>query len=66
MDGFELVRLLKADMQSGLLQRGLCIANTGFVDLETKLRCVSEGMDFYLSKPIRIKELVNFINSVFK
>ena len=66
MDGFELVRKLKTDMKHSKLPRGLCIANTGFVDLDTKLRCVQEGMDFYLSKPIKIKDLEDYMSSVFR
>jgi CheY-like chemotaxis protein len=49
--------MLKMEMNSGILQKGICIANTAFVDIDTKIRCHKEGMDFYLSKPIRIKEL---------
>lgn len=61
MDGLETVKHLKASMNSGKIQRGICIANTGFVDLETKLKCFKEGMDFYISKPIIIKELDEFL-----
>ena len=66
MDGIETVKRLKAMMNIGNIQRGICIANTGFVDLETKLRCYNEGMDFYISKPINIKELENFLINIFK
>ena len=66
MDGIETVQRLKALMNHGEIQRGICIANTGFVDLETKLRCYNGGMDFYISKPIIIKELEYFLENVFK
>jgi CheY-like chemotaxis protein len=63
MDGLETVVRLKEMMNSGLIDRGLCIANTGYVDLKTKLECYEKGMDFYISKPIDRAELHDFLKS---
>lgn len=52
MDGLKTVRILKDGMDEGTIDLGICIANTGFVDLDTKMKCFEAGMDFYISKPI--------------
>lgn len=48
-------------MNCNVIERGVCIANTGFVDLNTKLSCYEKGMDFYISKPIDRSELYEFL-----
>ncbi len=62
MDGFETVANLKRLMKEDVIRRGICIAVTGFVDLNTKIKCFELGMDFYISKPVKIKDLEAFIN----
>ncbi len=49
-------------MNEQVIRRGICIAVTGFVDLNTKVKCFELGMDFYMSKPVKIKDLEAFIN----
>jgi CheY-like chemotaxis protein len=44
-------------MEEGIINPGLCVANTGFVDLETKMKCFDSGMDYYISKPINKSDL---------
>jgi CheY-like chemotaxis protein len=66
MDGLKTVSILKAEMEQGTIDYGICIANTGFVDLETKMKCFEMGMDFYISKPIKRLDLHDYINSKFK
>jgi CheY-like chemotaxis protein len=61
MDGFETVVRLKEMMRAGMVDRGLCIANTGYVDLQTKMECYEKGMDFYITKPIDRAELYGFL-----
>jgi CheY-like chemotaxis protein len=65
MDGFETVKKLKKLMKNGEIRKGICIAVTGFVDLNTKIKCFEFGMDFYLSKPVKIKDLQAFIDKTF-
>lgn len=36
MNGFDAVKIIKNKIKAGLIPRGLCIANTGYSDLETK------------------------------
>jgi DNA-binding response OmpR family regulator len=52
-------------MKNGEIRKGICIAVTGFVDLNTKIKCFEFGMDFYLSKPVKIKDLQAFIDKTF-
>ena len=65
MDGYDTIRNIKSMMRSGKVGKGIFIANTGFVDLETKSRCEAEGFNLYLSKPVRIKELEKYLNETF-
>lgn len=66
MDGLKTVSLLKKEMNEGLIDFGICIANTGFVDLDTKIKCFDAGMDFYISKPINRQELHDYLAKKFK
>jgi CheY-like chemotaxis protein len=52
-------------MASGLLPKALCIANTGYADLETKQQAIAAGMDFYLTKPFEIKLLEEYLKAKF-
>ena len=61
MDGPKTVSILKEEMDDGLIDFGICIANTGFVDLDTKIKCFEAGMDFYISKPINRHELHEYL-----
>ena len=62
MDGFETITHLKRLMNDKQIRKGICIAVTGFVDLNTKIKCFELGMDYYISKPVKIRELETFIN----
>lgn len=66
MDGFETVRELKRRMRDNLIPKGLCIANTGYADLDTKQRSLNAGMDFYLTKPVKINELERYLRDKFR
>jgi CheY-like chemotaxis protein len=52
-------------MQFGLIPKALCIANTGYADLETKRLAIAAGMDFYLTKPFEIKILEDYLKTKF-
>lgn len=65
MDGYDTIRNIKLLMKTGRVGKGIFIANTGFVDLETKSRCEDEGFNLYLSKPVKIKELEKYLNETF-
>ncbi len=47
-------------MDRGIVEREICISNTWFVVLKTKLECYGKGMDFYISKPLNHEELYDF------
>ncbi len=59
--GFECTRLCREwQMESGRHQP--IIAVTGWAEKEDRDRCLSSGMDDYLSKPYQIKELMAMID----
>jgi len=49
----------------GELAKCYCIANTGYSDLETKIKCYSAGMDFFLTKPLEFTQLYELIMRLF-
>ncbi|CAK81173.1 unnamed protein product (macronuclear) [Paramecium tetraurelia] len=65
MDGFDTVKNLKKMMHDNLIPKGICIANTGYADLESKQQAINSGMDFYMIKPIQIKELQTYLKRKF-
>lgn len=52
MDGYKTVSNLKNLMVSNVIEKALCVANSGFCDLETRKKSFENGMDFFLSKPL--------------
>ncbi|CAD8210902.1 unnamed protein product [Paramecium octaurelia] len=65
MDGFNTVKELKRMMSQQIINKAFCIANTGFCDLETKLKSYESGMDYYLTKPLDQNELNSILNDIF-
>ncbi|CAD8210163.1 unnamed protein product [Paramecium pentaurelia] len=65
MDGFDTVKNLKKMMHDNQIPKGICIANTGYADLESKQKALNSGMDFYMIKPIQIKELEIYLKRKF-
>lgn len=39
-------------MKESIINKAWCVANTGFCDLETKMKSYESGMDFFLTKPL--------------
>ncbi|CAD8127100.1 unnamed protein product [Paramecium sonneborni] len=65
MDGFNTVKELKRMMNEQIINKAYCIANTGFCDLDTKLKSYESGMDYYLTKPLDQNELNQILNDIF-
>ena len=63
MDGFEATRQIRAIAKFSQLP---IIAVSGFAKLEDSQRCIDAGMNLFMAKPLRIKELVGNINSMVK
>ena len=63
MDGFEAARQIRAISEFSQLP---IIAVSGFARSEDSKRSIESGMDLFLVKPVRIKELVSSINSLLK
>ena len=63
MDGFEAARQIRAISE---LSQTPIIAVSGFARSEDSRRSIESGMDLFLVKPVRIKDLVKSINSLLK
>jgi len=64
MDGLEATRQLRdREMKQGMMSRQTVVAMTALVMEGDRERCLAAGMDGYLSKPIRQKELDQVLNS---
>jgi len=61
MDGLEAIRLIRAIPE---LKVTPIIAFSGFAMQEDSNRCIAAGADYFMSKPYRMKDLVNKIRSV--
>ncbi|CAD8122278.1 unnamed protein product [Paramecium sonneborni] len=65
LDGYKTVKELKNLMKQQIINKAWCIANTGFCDLDTKLKSYEAGMDYYLTKPLDQNELRSMLNVLF-
>ena len=63
MDGFEAAQQIRAITKFSQLP---IIAVSGFARSEDSRRSIESGMDLFLVKPVRIKDLVKSINSLLK
>lgn len=39
-------------MRESIINKAWCVANTGFCDLDTKIKSYDAGMDYFLTKPL--------------
>ena len=60
INGFEATRLLRADPRFAAIP---IIALTAFAMPSDRERCLKAGMDEYMSKPFRLKELAQMIEN---
>lgn len=63
VDGFELIRLLKAH---SLWQNIPIVAVTAMAMPGDKLRCLEAGADDYLSKPLELEQVITVVRSLIK
>jgi len=52
-----MVRELKESMKMNQIDRGFAIAMAGHIDINVKLECFRNGMDYYVSKPLDLMEV---------
>jgi CheY-like chemotaxis protein len=64
MSGLELIKIIKEMIRSEVIDKGFAIANTSYVDLNTKLECFRTGMDYFLGKPFDLIELAAIISYI--
>ncbi|CAD8203687.1 unnamed protein product [Paramecium octaurelia] len=55
--GIELVKFLKDEMKSGLIDKGFAIIISTFVDLNSKLDCFKNGADYFIAKPFDLIDI---------
>ncbi|CAK88364.1 unnamed protein product (macronuclear) [Paramecium tetraurelia] len=55
--GGEFVQQIKQMMQLGSMDKGFAIATATVVDLNSKLECFRNGMDYFISKPFDLIEI---------
>ncbi|CAD8064978.1 unnamed protein product [Paramecium primaurelia] len=61
MDGFQTIKIIKAQMKTEEIKKVYCIAIPGLSDLQTKQKCYENGMDYFMNKPINqnlLKEIL--------
>ncbi len=58
MDGLEAARIIRLSRPEGLR----IIAITAYAPEETRETCLEAGMDDYISKPLKMKELANLLS----
>jgi len=63
MDGFESTRLIRAFEMEKRLPRCTIIALTGLASAEAQLEAFASGIDLFLAKPVRLKELGQILAS---
>lgn len=63
MDGYEATQKIKLAMSTGQLPRTPIIAVTANAMKGDKERCIEAGMDGFMSKPIRVPELLDMLLS---
>ena len=65
MDGIQVMRLIRSH-ECEDVRKTLVVALTALAMEGDAERCLSAGADYYLSKPIKLKELLEFIRSKVK
>jgi CheY-like chemotaxis protein len=61
MSGLELIKAIRELIRTEIIDKSFFIANTSYVDLNTKLECFRNGMDYFLAKPFDLIELAAII-----
>lgn len=64
MDGISATVKIRDIERKQKLQRTFIVALTGVTSKEGRSRCLASGMDRYLSKPIRMKDLREVVEEV--
>lgn len=59
LDGWGLLRELRADDSTRSI---ICVAVTAFAANQDRQRALDAGFDAYISKPFRVKELIELVN----
>ena len=63
MDGLEATRRIRSFESSNKLEPAVIIALTGLGSQETQQAAFSSGVDLFLTKPVRLKELGDILTS---
>ena len=61
MDGIETTKLIRKKIQSGELNQMSIVSCSAYVDLKTKQKVFEAGVDEFITKPIKMKELLEIL-----
>ena len=64
LDGYETTRRIRSGEVAGIRANTPIVALTAYARPEDRARCLSVGMDGYVSKPVRVAELADALNGV--
>ncbi|CAD8151609.1 unnamed protein product [Paramecium octaurelia] len=64
MNGYEATEQIRLLESNNLLPKSYIIALTGYDDLKEKEKCQQKGFDAFVSKPIKIIDIISVINEV--
>ncbi|CAD8185077.1 unnamed protein product [Paramecium pentaurelia] len=64
MNGYEATEQIRLLETNNLLPKSYIIALTGYDDLKEKEKCQQKGFDAFVSKPIKIIDIISVINEV--
>ncbi|CAK85140.1 unnamed protein product (macronuclear) [Paramecium tetraurelia] len=63
MNGYEATEQIRI-MKDNLIEKSFIIALTGYDDLKEKEKCQQKGFDAFVSKPIKIIDIISVVNEV--
>ncbi|CAD8042982.1 unnamed protein product [Paramecium primaurelia] len=64
MNGYEATEQIRIMEKDNLIEKSYIIALTGYDDLKEKEKCQQKGFDAFVSKPIKIIDIISVVNEV--
>ncbi|CAD8060936.1 unnamed protein product [Paramecium sonneborni] len=64
LNGYEATEQIRIMEKDNFIEKSFIIALTGYDDLKEKEKCQQKGFDAFLSKPIKIIDIISVVNEV--
>ncbi|CAD8052968.1 unnamed protein product [Paramecium sonneborni] len=64
LNGYEAAEQIRIMEKDNFIEKSFIIALTGYDDLKEKEKCQQKGFDAFLSKPIKIIDIISVVNEV--